>query len=241
METQSLYSDRADLYDAIYHFKRYDEEAARIHELLGQYGVAEGSSLLDVACGTGSHLSYLKRWYDVAGIDVSDAMLDLARRKLPGISLVKADMGRFDVERPVDALLCLFSSIGYLLNRERLESAARCFAAALRPGGVLIVEPFVPPSDFVAGRLMMHTFDGEDLKCARTCVPGRDGERAILDFHWLVLRKGRTTVEHFVERHELWLCRHELLAEVLQHAGLSVRREARGLAPERDLLVAQRP
>ena len=240
METQSLYSCRADLFDAIYHFKRYDAEAERIHELLEKHGVADGSSLLDAACGTGSHLLHLRRWYDVAGIDLSDAMLDLARRKLPGVSFVRGDISQFEVERPVDVVLCLFSSIGYLLNRDRLQSAAHSFAAALRPRGVLMIEPFLAPPDFVPGRLILQTFDGEHLKCARACIPAREGDRAILDYHWLVLREGQATVEHFVEHHELWLCPHELLVEILKEAGFSVHREARGLMPERGLLVAER-
>jgi len=240
MESQSLYSGHAELYDAIYHFKRYDAEAERIRELLEQHGVGDGSSVLDAACGTGSHLVHLRSWYDVAGFDLNQGMLELARRKLPGVSLVRSDMAALEVERPVDALLCLFSSIGYLLDSERLQSAARCFAAALRPGGVLLVEPFVAPRSFAPGRPMLQTFDGEQLKCARACVPALEGELAILDFHWLVLREGQPAVEHFVERHELWLCPHEVMAETFEQAGFSVAREPRGLMPDRGLLVARR-
>jgi ubiquinone/menaquinone biosynthesis C-methylase UbiE len=32
-----------------------------------------------VACGTGRYLEELCRWYEVEGIDLSPAMLDLAR------------------------------------------------------------------------------------------------------------------------------------------------------------------
>lgn len=240
MENQSLYDRRAALYDAIYHFKRYDAEAERLREMLGQRGVGDGSRVLDVACGTGSHLDQLRRWYDVSGLDLNEGMLAIARQKLPDVSLELGDMADFTVERPRDAVLCLFSSIGYLLTREQLEAAARCFAAALRPGGVLVVEPFIEPEEYVEGRIMLQTHDGEELKCARACVSQLDGEHAVLDFNWLVLRSGQPEVEHFVERHRLWLCPGALIAETLEQAGFAVELEPRGLIPDRNVLVGTR-
>jgi ubiquinone/menaquinone biosynthesis C-methylase UbiE len=52
-----------------------------------------GLRVLDVGCGTGSHLDrYLRRGSRVAGIDTSEAMLAVARRRLGrGARLVAAD------------------------------------------------------------------------------------------------------------------------------------------------------
>ncbi|MBN2496538.1 MAG: class I SAM-dependent methyltransferase [Deltaproteobacteria bacterium] len=240
MERESLYTHRAELYDAIYDFKPYPAEAERLRELLSQRGVEEGSRVLDAACGTGSHLLQLRRWYRVAGFDLHAGMLEIARRKLPGVELFSADMADFRVEEPFDALLCLFSSIGYLLSEERLEAAAGCFARALRPGGVLVVEPFLSRQEYKPGRLVLQSADGEKLKCARACIPGLDGDRAVIDYHWLVLRSGQAAVEHFTERHELRLCSRETMTEIFDRAGFAVSHEPRGLVPGRGLLVARR-
>ena len=62
----------------------------------------------------------------------------------------------------------------------------------------------------------------------------------MLDYHWLILRSGQTAVEHFVERHELWLCPRELMTKILEQAGFSVSTEAQGLVPNRDLFIAER-
>ncbi len=240
MGTPALYTDRAELYDAIYHDKPYEAEAERLHDLLDRRGIFDGASVLEAACGTGSYLYQLQIWYRVAGFDRYEGMLAEARRKVPQVELFAADMAAFEVDRRFDAALCLFSSIGYLLTRERLEAAARCFARALRPGGVLVIEPFLSMNAFVSGRPVMQSFDSPLLKCTRACITKQVGDRAVLDFHWLVLRARQPEVEHFTERHELWLCPPELMTEVLEGAGFSVSRESPGLMKGRELLIAER-
>lgn len=54
------YESWADVYDAIYSFKDYSAEAARILALPGR-------NLLDVGCGTGLHLQHLVSRFDCAG------------------------------------------------------------------------------------------------------------------------------------------------------------------------------
>lgn len=237
-ESRALYSSHAELYDKIYHFKPYAREAERIHELLARHGVPDGSRILEAACGTGGYLVHLKDWYRIAGFDLCEEMISIASCKLPGADLFVEDMAGFEVEEPFDALLCLFSSIGYLLADEDLEGAARSFAGALRPGGILLVEPFLSPGEYEAGRPVLQTYDGEDLKCARAYVPGLDGDRAILEYHWLVMRKGKGEVEHLVERHELLLRSVEEMVGILERFGFSTEIEASGLLPNRPIIIA---
>jgi SAM-dependent methyltransferase len=240
MKENLLYTDWAVLYDAIYHSKNYREEASRVRELLGKNGIKDGSRVLEAACGTGSYLVHLDQWYEVAGFDLNEGILDVARRKLPDANLFEADMADFDVEKPFDAVLCLFSSIGYVYPKEQLERAAECFAAALKPGGVLMIEQFVEAKDFVPGLMTLQTYDGEDLKCARACITKNEGEYAVLDFNWLVMRRDLSEVEHVVERHKLWGFSADLLKTILEGAGFSVSIEADGLIPKRPLVVAKR-
>ena len=131
MDETALYNDRVELYDAIYHWKDYDAESRRLIDLLTAEGVPRGARLLQAACGTGKHLAVLREHYDVAGFDRAEGMLRHARERLPGAHLFQADMTDFEAPYPCDALLCLFSSIGYLTTAEALAAAARRFAAAL--------------------------------------------------------------------------------------------------------------
>jgi len=235
-DEQSVYHERAELYDLIYSAKDYAAEAARLREVLEAEGVGEGAWVTEAACGTGKYLEQLRAWYRVSGFDSSEAMLSIARSRLPGVQLFRADMADFQVEEPADALVCLFSSIAYLTSDEQLDRAMRCFGQALRRDGALVIDPFVPPGDFEDGRPHIDTYDSDDLKLARTIVTRADGRLATLDFHWLVARRGEP-VEHFVERHELRLTDHDELEGVVQRAGFETRWIERGLTPQRALLV----
>ena len=203
----AMYGERAELYDLLYHWKDYAAESERLHALLAAEGVPDGAQVLDAACGTGAHLVHLARWYHASGFDLEPAMLAVARRKLPEAELFEADLRTFRVQRPVRAVVCLFSAIGYLRTEGELRQAAARFAAALAPGGVLVVEPWLAPGDFRPGYASMQTYDAPELKLCRQCVAAAAGDVSVLDLHWLVARAG-AGVEHFVERHELWLCPH---------------------------------
>jgi daunosaminyl-N,N-dimethyltransferase/N-dimethyltransferase len=239
MDPGGMFGTRAEYYDAIYHWKDYAAEARRLAAILEGEGVGAGARVLDAACGTGSHLAHLRERFDVAGFDRSDDMLAIARRKLPGVPLFLADMADFRVERPFDALLCLFSSIGYL-DAAGLRSAAHAFARALRPGGALVLEPWLTREKLRVGNLTLQTFDGPDLKLARMVRHELDGDWSVLDFHWLALRHGGPGVEHFVDRHRLRLCPTPALLGALEDAGFAARLEPDGLMKDRGLVIARR-
>lgn len=235
-----MYGHRAKYYDAIYHWKKYDQESLRLRELLAAEGVRDGARIIEAACGTGSHLVHLKQWFDVLGFDISQEMLRIAREKLPGVNLQHADMTDFSVEHPCDGLLCLFSSIGYVFPEERLRAAARCFAGAVRSGGALIVEPWLNAETFVPGRQSMQTYSNDDLCLCRMAVGQREGDLSIFDFNWLAAERNGKTVEHFVDRHELWLYPTGQLLDAFGASGFECRYEPDGLMKDRGLIIGVR-
>ena len=124
MQREALYGERADLYDAIYHWKDYGAECERLRDVLLAEGVTDGAQVLEAACGTGGHLEKLRQWYAMSGFDRSPDMLRVASTKLGPEGLFEADMVTFEaVDAPFDAVLCLFSSIGYLLDEQSLQAA----------------------------------------------------------------------------------------------------------------------
>jgi predicted TPR repeat methyltransferase len=82
-------------------------------------------TLLDVACGTGRHLEHLRREFDCQGLDLDEGLLAVAAGRLPGTRLTRADMTDFALGRRFDAVICLFSSIGYLATVEQAADG-RC-------------------------------------------------------------------------------------------------------------------
>lgn len=239
MTENRLYGDRAELYDYIYHFKDYEKESERIRQLLLDEGINDGSSLLEAACGTGQFLVHLKKWYEVSGFDLSESMLALARRKLPNIELFHADLTTFSVPHPFDAVLCMFSSIGYVFPETQLRKAATALCKAVRTGGILLIEAWLNPSTFTPGLPSMQLYQDDDLKICRQTVSRRVGQRSVFDFHWLVARRDEG-VEHIVDHHELHLYEPEEIIAALESVGFSVRGGEKGLGPERGLYVAKK-
>jgi SAM-dependent methyltransferase len=222
-----MFTQSARYYDAIYAWKDYEGEARRIHELVARYGRSGGAALLDVACGTGAHLAHLRHAYTVEGLDLDEALLEVARAKLPGIPFHQGDMLDFDLGRQFDAVVCLFSAIGYVRTADNLRKAVANLSRHVLPGGVLIVEPWFRPGDMQHRSVHGHYVDEPDLKIARLNVTEIEGTLSILGFHYLVATPAG--VEHFAERHEIGLFTHEEYVEAFRLTGLDTIHDPAGL------------
>ncbi|MAE69742.1 MAG: N,N-dimethyltransferase [Gemmatimonadetes bacterium] len=234
-----IYRTHAELYDRIYHWKDYEGESRKLRALLTHEGIEEGSAVLEAACGTGLFLEQLQDRYEMSGFDIHEPMLELARRRVPSVPLFAADMRRFALDSPVDALLCLFSSIGYLRSDKELSEAAACFARALRPGGLLVVEPWILREHYEPGRPSMHTYADENLKLCRAVVAEIDGDRAVMEMNWLVAARDQP-IRHLAERHEMRFTPIESMLAILEETGFHARFEEEGLMEGRGLYIARR-
>ena len=178
-------------------------------------------TLLDVACGTGRHLEYLLRWFAVEGVDLSDAMLRIARDRLPEVPLHRLDMRAFDLGKTFDAVICMFSAIAYATAESDLHLALKAFASHLNPGGAVIVEPWIQPGDFEAGRVTAETFELTPRhQVNRMIVSQVEDGVSILDMHYLVGTE--TGVRHIAERHRMGLYTEEQYRDAFQSAGFDI-------------------
>src|SRR6266849_9219802 len=164
-----MFTKSATFYDAIYAAmgRDYVREAQQVHALIQQHARTPGKTLLDVACGTASHLAVLRDWYEVAGLDLDARMLSIARRRCPGVRFYRSDMAVFHLPRRFDAVICLFSSIGYARTRARLHRTLKTFAQHTAPSGVVLIEPWIFPEKFEKGRVGLVVVDQPRLKMTR--------------------------------------------------------------------------
>jgi SAM-dependent methyltransferase len=226
----------AAVYDLLYDAagKDYASESAALHELI-QSRRAGAASLLDVACGTGAHLEHLRDRYDVAGVDLSAPMLEHARARLPGVTLVEGDMRTFDLGRPFDAITCLFSAIAYMHDATALDDALANFARHLAPRGVVIIDGWIRSGEWRDPGIvhaLASTRDG--VAGARVGRSSRRGNRTTLELHHLV--GTLDGVEYLVETHELTLFSDDEYRGAFERAGLSVD-VVESPHPERDRYV----
>ncbi|MEQ1760409.1 MAG: class I SAM-dependent methyltransferase [Vicinamibacterales bacterium] len=198
------YELSARFYDRIYSFRDYQKEAASLRALIHERHPS-ARTLIDVGCGTGSHLALLRNWFDVEGVDASAPMLDVARQKLSGVPLHHGALTSFTIQRRFDVVVCLGSGIGYVRSVGELNSAVANLTLHLAPGGLLIIEPWFTPEQWrtpgiVQGVMMV---DEPELKVARFVVSETHGRMAVTPMHHLVATPEGVT--HFLERHELFL------------------------------------
>ena len=223
----SMFSGSAHLYDAIYSGKDYAEEARRLKAFIAGHKRSPGNAMLDIACGTGGHVPYLRDDFVYEGLDLDTNMLAIANERYPGIAFHQGDMVNFDLGHQFDVVTCLFSSIAYTATPARLEQAIATMARHLHPGGVLLVGPFFPPDAWHVGEPHAMFVDQPHLKITRMNVSGRRDTIALLDFHYLVASPNG--VEYFTEHHELGLFTDEEYRRALTLAGLEVDYDAEGL------------
>src|SRR5215211_1907761 len=224
-----MFSKSAQFYDEIYASidKNYEAEAKKAHRFIQNYQQTKGKSLLDVACGTGFHASLLSQYYQVEGLDLDPEMLQVAKKKHPKIPFHQGDMTDFDLKRQFDVIVCLFSSIGYVRTKSRLQKAIKNMGQHLLPGGVLLIEPWFTPEQWHPGRASMTQVDKPDLKIVRMSHSGQKGKISTLEFQYLIgTSKG---IEHAVEMHELGLFTHKEYMDAFKAAGLVTTHDAEGL------------
>ena len=122
---------------------RLSREGPFFERLFADYDV---HSVADVGAGSARHSIMYRSWgREVWAIDPSDDMLELARENAARLeSDVRIVQGGFgDVARivgeRVDAVTCTGNALPHVRSLEGLREALADFAAALRPGGVLVL------------------------------------------------------------------------------------------------------
>lgn len=225
----SIYARSAAYYDALLRAqgKDYAAESQRVCELIEAHKRSDGNALLDVGCGTGMHMSYLREWYACEGLDVDRAMLSVAAERLSGVPLHCQDMIGFNLTTRFDAIVCLFSSIGYVPNVRLLEQTLETFARHLKPGGVAIVEPWVRPEQWQDGFIDAKFADEPGLKVARMSVNRRDGNVSIVNFNYMVAASDG--VRTFAEPHRLVLFTEDEYRRAFERAHFDLVHDAVGL------------
>lgn len=137
IKMKNLYGKLAKYYDYIYFDKDYRHEAAVINNILKKYKV---KTVLDVACGTGNHAKYLHKKYKITGLDLNKNMIDIAKKKVRGVKFILGDMKTFKLPQKFDAIMCMFTSISYNIDKKQLKKTLNNFYNHLNRGGIILFD-----------------------------------------------------------------------------------------------------
>jgi demethylmenaquinone methyltransferase/2-methoxy-6-polyprenyl-1,4-benzoquinol methylase len=141
-----MYRKKAQRYDItsrLYPVPGYPVQAQR-RAAVQALGLRPGSTVIDIACGTGANLPLIERVIGpagrIVGVDMTDAMLAQAERRIAtngwsNVRLVQADAAEFDFPAEVDAILSTYA----LTQVPECAEVIAHGAAALRAGGRWVV------------------------------------------------------------------------------------------------------
>lgn len=138
------YEKLASIYDFVMNHVDYQQWTEYIITLLEMTSISV-SSILDIACGSGTFGFLLKRYgYHYLGMDSSRQMIGLARLKMTTqnsqFPVWVGNMQQFRLAQPVDVVLCLYDSINYLFTPENWNRTFDGVFNSLKKMGLFIFD-----------------------------------------------------------------------------------------------------
>lgn len=210
-----MFNKSTRFYDLIYQYKNYKEEAERIKNIILKYNKKAGT-ILDTACGTHEHAKYLKEYFSIDGLDISTEFLKIANTKNPKGNYYHADFTEFKINDKYDVILCLFNSIGYCKTAENLKKTLGCFNNHLRKNGIIIIEPWLTPSQWQNGLTKNVSYEENNIKISRTDISKSKGPFiSCLQFNYRVDIGNQT--HYFKEIHEMGLFSKKIFNEAFRN------------------------
>jgi demethylmenaquinone methyltransferase / 2-methoxy-6-polyprenyl-1,4-benzoquinol methylase len=178
-----LFDDTAPYYDRINQLFSFGAGARYRRQCLVAAGLRPGLRLVDVAVGTGlvarEAVAVLKRESDVIGIDLSYAMLAVARAQL-SIPLIQGTAEQL----PLAAETADFLTMGYALRHmSDLLGAFREFHRVLRPGGTLLLLEIAAPSRRL-NRIALSWYLGRLVPRIGRWVTGQRMVETLVHYYW---------------------------------------------------------
>ena len=163
--TAATYGDRiAARYDRMHPDGRATQAVANVLA-----GLAAGGRALELGIGTGRvALPLAGRGVEVHGIDASHAMVEKLRAKPggAGIPVTIGDFAAFQLDGKFSLIFVVFNAFFGLVTQEAQVHCFRNAAAHLHPGGVFLIEAFVPdPGRFTrAQSLNVNRIDADQVE-----------------------------------------------------------------------------
>jgi len=218
--TKAYFDDLAYIHDA--GFGEFAKNSGPgLLEILRQNAITKGL-VVDLGCGSGIWARELSRaGYDVLGIDISPAMIEIARKRVPRgefrvESLLKAKLPK------CDAVTSLGECLNYLFDRRnnitQLRRLFRRIYTALKPGGVFVFDIAEPGRG--KGPRQKHR-EGKDW--AVLVEVDEDPRTNLLTRRITSFRKVGELYRRAEETHRLQLYHRSEVANQLRETGFKVK------------------
>ena len=143
-------------------------------------------------------------------------------------------MRSFNLDTRFDAIVTVFSGIGYLTEESDLRRAVMTMASHLRPGGLLLLEGSGEPDEWLRASVSADSFQPR-IPVAHVTASDEEGLRSSFASRYIVATlDGISTID---ERPVLRLSDPEEFESACQEAGLTFERLPSFLRPGRSVYV----
>lgn len=180
MMQKKCYKYLAPFYDIFMEKVPYEEWVDYVEEIIKKFH-CKVNRVVDLACGTGnSTVPWASRGYKTWGIDISEEMLRIARKKAQKrrlkIEFLCQNMCGFKLEEPIDLAVCFQEGINYILDPCEVERAFTSVHNNLTDNGLFVF----------------------DLNCLPLAI-NSDGEDSYSDERFSLVWRSR-----FIKEQEIW-------------------------------------
>jgi SAM-dependent methyltransferase len=224
-DQQRLYKDLSWIWPIVTPPDEYVRETEFFSSLIKEHSEIEVKSLLNLGCSGGNHDYTLKKYFNVTGVDNSEAMLALARNLNPEVVYHDGDMRNLRIEGLFDAVT-IFNSINSLLSEGDLAAAFTTAYIYLKPGGILFTMAEITRENFKQNKMFSstHVNGDTDVTFIENYYDSNPTDSIYeATFVFLVRQGGRLKIEN--DRHLLGIFRTNTWLDLLQKTGFSVNRK----------------
>ena len=218
-----LYADLAWTWRRMSPLEEYEQEAEKLAQAIRQTSHRPVHTLLNLGCGGGHNDYWLKRQFDLTGIDLNEPMLELARELNPEVIYLTGDLRTIRLDKTFDAVVAA-DSLAYMLTGADLCATFTTAFVHLKPGGVFCTYVETTPERFKQNATKSWTGDrGDDELVFIENSYDPDPADSIYEttFVYLIRREGKLTVE--VDPHVCGIFSLETWQALLQSVGFEVR------------------
>jgi len=222
-DQQRLYGDLAWVWPIISPPEHYAEETEHFCKIIKKYSHVPVNTILHLGCGGGHNDHFLQKHFKVTGVDVSESMLELARRLNPEITYLPGDMRSVRLNKTFDSVT-LLDSVCYMLTTNDLAAAFTTAFEHLKPGGVLLTTPDFTIERFQQNRTSCRTCDKDDVEIMfleNYYDPNPTDSTYESTFIYLIRRAGHLQIE--TDRHLCGIFPSKTWRRLLKQSGFEVK------------------
>jgi len=226
------YEMLAPIYDQVMSHVNYAAWADFVLDILTDHGLPSqfddpSPLLLEAACGTGSMaIKAALRGYDIDAFDSSPQMIEVAERKSRDMEQPPrfriADFFELDSRERYDAILCLYDSVNYITQPDRVMGLFRLVKQALKRKGLFLFDVCTEYNSLshFASNEQDERLEGFSYRRVMKYFP-QDKTQENLFF----IKRDETPEKVFVERHLQKIYDLHVIRSQVERAGMRILEE----------------